>query len=70
MVKKGRGLQCSKVAKEDFDSVGSDFFGPDLGPKFGPSPNQKFTDIFPIWSPNLPMLREKKIRNKKMYELS
>jgi hypothetical protein len=36
------------------------FLGPDFGPKFGPSPNKKFPDIFPIWSPKLPIVCDKK----------
>jgi hypothetical protein len=41
------------------------FFGPDLGPKFGPSPNWKFPNIFPISDLKIPNHSENCKKEKK-----
>jgi hypothetical protein len=50
---------------------GSDFFGPDLGPKFGPSQNWKFPNIFPISDLKIPNHYQnyKKRKKRKVKEI-
>jgi hypothetical protein len=41
------------------------FGGPDLGPKFGPSPNWKFRNIFPISDLKIPIHYQNHKKRKK-----
>jgi hypothetical protein len=52
----------------------SDFLGPDWGPRFGPSPNWKFPNIFPISDLKIPnhyqnYKKKKKEKEKKEKEI-